>query len=97
MVAYWVAAIGTDDPDGIKGYSQRAPAAVAKYGGKFLSKVGRFKLLEGALAGDRVALIEFESMEKAVACYNSPEYQEALSYRAGKAEAVFFVVDGTEE
>lgn len=97
MVAYWVAAIGTDDPESIKGYGQRAPAAIAKYGGKFLSKVGKFKLLEGVLAGDRVALIEFESMEKAVDCYNSPEYQEALSYREGKADAVFFVVEGTDE
>ena len=95
MVAYWIAALGVDDPSDIAGYGERAQAAVAKYGGRFLSRVGRFRLLEGELAGDRVALIAFPDMETAVACYESPEYQEALSYRAGKADAVFFVVEGT--
>lgn len=97
MVAYWIASIGIDDPAEIKGYSERAPAAVAKYGGRFLSRAGKFHLLEGRIAGDRCAVIEFRDMETAVACYNSPEYQEALSYRQGKADAVFFVVEGTAE
>ena len=96
MVAYWIASIGVDDPGTIRGYSKRAPAAVAKYGGKFLSRAGKFHLLEGKIAGDRCAVIEFPDMATAVACYNSPEYQEALSYREGKADAVFFVVEGTE-
>ncbi len=96
MVAYWIASIGVDDPGTIRGYSERAPAAVAKYGGKFLSRAGKFHLLEGKIAGDRCAVIEFPDMATAVACYNSPEYQEALSYREGKADAVFFVVEGTE-
>lgn len=95
MVAYWIASIGIEDPSEIHGYPERASAAVSKYGGRFLSRNGAFKLLEGRIAGDRCAIIEFKDMDTAVACYNSPEYQDALSYREGKAEAVFFVVEGT--
>ncbi|MEX2453795.1 MAG: DUF1330 domain-containing protein [Rhodospirillaceae bacterium] len=96
MVAYWIASMGIDDPAEIAGYSEQASVAVAKYGGRFLSRAGGFRLLEGTIAGDRCALIEFKDMDTAVACYNSPEYQKALSFREGKAEAVFFVIDGTD-
>ena len=43
-----------------------------------------------------MAVIEFDTMEQAVACYNSPEYQKAKDLRDGKTDAVFFVVEGTE-
>ena len=43
-----------------------------------------------------MALIEFDSMEQAVACYNSPEYQKAKALRDGKTEGLFFVVEETD-
>ena len=39
-------------------------------------------------------MIEFDSLERAVACYHSPEYQKAKSLRDGKTEGLFFVVEG---
>jgi uncharacterized protein (DUF1330 family) len=39
-------------------------------------------------------MVEFASMEQAKAFYNSPEYQHAITVRAGAAEGQFVIVDG---
>ena len=95
MVAYWIAALSAEDMAPLKDYAAQARIAVDKYGGRTLSRLGRFRLLEGAFLGDKVAVIEFDTMDQAVACYNSPEYQAAIELRKGKTDAVFFVVEGT--
>ncbi len=96
MVAYWIAALSAEDMAPLKDYAAQARIAVDKYGGRSLSRLGRFKLLEGEFVGDKMAVIEFDTMEQAVACYNSPEYQKAKALRDGKTDAVFFVLEGTE-
>ena len=95
MVAYWIAALSAEEMEPLKDYAMHAGIAVEKYGGRPLSRVGRFTLLEGSFIGDKVAVIEFDTMERAVACYNSREYQKAKSLRDGKTEGLFFVVEGT--
>lgn len=95
MVAYWIAALSADDMAPLKDYAAQARIAVDKYGGRSLSRLGRFQLLEGDFIGDKMAVIEFDTMDQAVACYNSPEYQAAIELRKGKTDAVFFVVEGT--
>jgi uncharacterized protein (DUF1330 family) len=97
MVAYWVAALSADDMTKLKDYAVQARIAVEKYGGRPLSRLGKFHLLEGEFLGDKLALIEFDTMEQAVDCYNSPEYQKAKELRKGKTDAVFFVVEGIEK
>jgi uncharacterized protein (DUF1330 family) len=43
-----------------------------------------------------VIVIEFESYQQALACYNSPEYQAILPFlRAGSTIAHFTIVEGT--
>ena len=96
MVAYWIAALSADDMKPLEDYAKQARVAVDKYGGRSLSRLGRFKLLEGEFIGDKMAVIEFDSMEQSVACYNSPEYQKAKALRDGKTEGLFFVVEETD-
>ena len=96
MVAYWIAALSAEEMAPLKDYAAQARVAVDKYGGRPLARAGRFQLLEGEFIGDKVAVIEFDTMEQAVNCYNSPEYQEAKELRNGKTDGVFFVVDGTD-
>ena len=63
-----------------------------KFGGKFLARGGKFKILEGPEKFHRFVVIEFPSFEKAVACHESPEYLEAAAHRkkdgAGELEIV---------
>ena len=96
MVAYWIAALSAEDMSPLRDYAAQARVAVEKYGGRSLSRLGRFELLEGEFIGDKMAVIEFDTMEQAIACYNSLEYQKAKELRDGKTEGLFFVVEGTD-
>jgi uncharacterized protein (DUF1330 family) len=92
MTAYWVARSRINDPAAYKRYTDRVPAIVAKYRGKVLARGGRFKILEGPEKFHRFVVIEFPSLEEAVACHDSPEYREAASFRAGEAGEVELVI-----
>ena len=42
----------------------------------------------------RNVIVEFESFEIAKKCFNSKEYQEARSYRVGKADFNGIIIEG---
>jgi uncharacterized protein (DUF1330 family) len=92
MVAYWVARSKVNNPEQYKKYTDQVPGIMAKYGGKILARGGRFKILEGPEKFARFIVIEFPSLEQAVACHDSPEYQAASKFRkqdgAGEVELV---------
>ena len=92
MPAYWVARSKINDPVEYKKYTDRVPAILAQYGGKVLARGGRFKILEGPETFQRFVVIEFPSLEQAVACHDSPEYREAASFRRGGAGEVELVI-----
>ena len=81
MVAYWVARSKVNNPDQYKKYTDRVPGILKKFGGKILARGGKFKILEGPEKFQRFVVIEFPSLERAVACHDSPEYQAAAAYR----------------
>ena len=92
LVAYWVAHSKVNDPDQYKKYADLVPDILQKFGGKFLARGGKFKVLEGPEKFHRFIVIEFPSFEKAFSCHESPEYQEAAAHRkkdgAGELEVV---------
>ena len=81
MAAYWIARCRIDDPVEYKKYTDQVPGIIAKYGGKVLARGGRFQIMEGTDRYHRFVVIEFPTLEKAVACHRSPEYQQAAAYR----------------
>ncbi|WP_046269324.1 DUF1330 domain-containing protein [Pseudomonas syringae] len=94
MKAYWIAHVDVTDPQQYSEYTQRAPAAFKLFGGRFLARGGRSEALEGRDTPQRTVIIEFESYEKALACYRSPEYQHAMSHRQGASKAEIVIVEG---
>ncbi len=97
MAAYWVARSKINDPVEYKKYTDRVPAILARYGGKVLARGGRFKILEGPQKFHRFVVVEFASLEQAVACHESPEYREAAAFRAGGAgEVELVIVEGPD-
>jgi len=81
------------DPEAYPKYVAANAAAFEKYGARFLVRGGRSVEPEGH-AGERLVVIEFESYEQAVACYESPEYQAALKLRLAASVARFAIVEG---
>jgi len=91
MTAYWVARAKIIDPVEYKKYTDLVPAIIARYGGKVLARGGRFQIMEGPEKFHRFVVIEFPSLEQGVACFQSPEYQQAAAFRragAGEVETV---------
>jgi len=76
--AYWVATYRSiSNPDALAAYAKLAAPAIQAAGGRFLARGNATKAYESGLT-QRVVLIEFDSVEKAVAAHDSPGYQAAL-------------------
>jgi uncharacterized protein (DUF1330 family) len=76
--AYWIAFYRSiRNPDAFAAYAKLAPAAIQAQGGKFLVRGAPAKVYEAGIE-QRVVMIEFDSVEKAIAAHDSPGYQEAL-------------------
>ncbi|MEO3997087.1 DUF1330 domain-containing protein [Mesorhizobium sp. CAU 1732] len=90
---YWMAMVTISDPDGYPKYISANAAAFEKYGAKFLVRGGQHTDPE-LPTGDRQVIIEFESYDVALACFNSPEYQAALKIRKECSTAQLAIVEG---
>jgi uncharacterized protein (DUF1330 family) len=95
MKGYWLARSRINDPVEYKKYTDRVPGILKKFGGRVLARGGRFKILEGPDKFHRFVVIEFPSLEQAVACHDSPEYREAAAFRRkGAGEVELVIVEG---
>ena len=96
MAAYWVARSKVNNPEQYKRYTDLVPAIIQKFGGKIMARGGKFKILEGPEKFHRFIVIEFPSLEQAVACHDSPEYQQASAFRKkdGAGEVELVIVEG---
>lgn len=94
MAAYLVVDIDVTDPVQFEEYKKLAPAAVAKYGGRYLIRGGAYAVLEGDWKPQRLTVVEFESMDKGKAFHESPEYQAAIKARKGAANFNMLLVQG---
>lgn len=90
---YWIAFVTVTDPQAYAGYQRVAPDAFAKYNAQFLARGGDATSLEGT-TWERHIVIEFDSKEQALACYNSPEYQAARKHRHNACTANIAIVEG---
>ena len=90
--AYWIARVDVRDPERYKDYVSTAKPAFERFGATFLARGGQFTELEGKARGRNV-IIEFPSMQSAVDCYNSPDYQAAAKIRQECADAEMVVVE----
>jgi uncharacterized protein (DUF1330 family) len=94
MPAYMIVDVEVTDPQQYDKYKAVAPAAIAKYGGRYLVRGGAHTSLEGSWRPNRIVLLEFPDVEAAKRFYDSPEYREARALRANAAKGNFVVVEG---
>jgi len=92
---YWIGHVDVSNAERYPDYMKAAQPAYEKYGAKFIVRGGRFDAVEGQ-ARSRHVIVEFESYDQAVACYNSPEYQSAATIRRENAEGDLLIVEGTD-
>jgi uncharacterized protein (DUF1330 family) len=94
MPAYVLADIEVRDPERYEKYKALAPPVIAAHGGRYLARGGRTELLEGSWAPERTVILEFPSLEKAKAWWDSLEYAEAKALRQASARTNMLIVEG---
>ncbi|AZB63127.1 DUF1330 domain-containing protein [Cereibacter sphaeroides] len=90
--ALWIANVEVTDAEAYGRYAKGAGPAITAHGGVFLARGGRHVQLEGR-DRSRNVVARFPSVEAAVACYNSPEYQAALDHARGASVRDLVVVE----
>jgi uncharacterized protein (DUF1330 family) len=94
MAAYVIAEVEVVDPAGYDEYRKGVPATIAAYGGKFLVRGGAVDTREGGWAPKRIVVLEFESVARARAWYESPEYRPLLALRERAAKSKLIIAEG---
>ncbi|PWE34196.1 DUF1330 domain-containing protein [Maritimibacter sp. 55A14] len=92
MGAFWIAHVEVLDEEAYGKYAAIATEAIAEHGGVFLARSGRYQQMEGR-DRPRNVVARFNSFEDAVACYNSPRYQEALGFAKGASDRDLVIVE----
>ena len=93
--AYNIAEITIKDQDGYnKEYLPLITKALTDAGGKFLVRGGKTISYEGAAPATRVVVIQFESLDKLQALYNSAPYKDAVAVGDKYATQRIFGAEG---
>jgi uncharacterized protein (DUF1330 family) len=92
MSALWIAHVEVSDAEAYGRYAAIATEAIAEHGGVFLARGGRYQQMEGR-DRPRNVVARFPSFEAALACYNSPRYQEALAHARGASDRDLVIVE----
>jgi uncharacterized protein (DUF1330 family) len=93
---YWVTVYRSiSDPQKLAAYAQLAPPAVAPFGGRYLARGTAAAAFEAGQK-ERIVMSEFPSVEKAIAAYESPAYQNALKALGDGAVRDIRIVEGLD-
>jgi len=75
-------------------YVQQVPPLVEKFGGRYLARGGEVTTLSGHWHPGRLVIIEFDTMDRFNAWWNSPEYRAIAPLRETSARTNAIVVQG---
>jgi uncharacterized protein (DUF1330 family) len=94
--AYWITCYRSiSDPQKVADYAKLAPAATALYGARYIARSAATAAFESGQK-ERTVIAEFPSVEKAIAAYQSPGYQEALKALGDGAVRDIRIVEAME-
>jgi uncharacterized protein (DUF1330 family) len=92
--AYWISAYRSiSSPEKLAAYAKLAGPSIAAAGGRFLARGVAAKTYEAGVA-ERTVLIEFDSVEHAIAAHDSPGYKAALDALGDGAVRDIRIVEG---
>jgi uncharacterized protein (DUF1330 family) len=94
MPAYIIARVQVTDWERYRKYTNATPAAIQRFGGRFVVRGGKTITLEGPQETGRVVIIEVPNIDQAQAFYHSEEYSRAKKLREGAATGQFLAIEG---
>ena len=94
MKAYIIADVNITDPKSYEDYKKLTPGSLVPFDGKFIVRGGQTETLEGGWETGRIVVLEFPSLEKAKAWYESDIYKPAKAIRHAASMSKMIVVQG---
>ncbi len=94
MAVYVIIDIEVVDLAAFQEYQRLAGPLFDRYGGKFLAQAGASQVLEGDWIPRRLSIMEFESVDRALAMYNSAEYTSLKPLREKSAHTRIILLQG---
>ena len=92
--AYWITLYRSiSNPEALAEYAKLARPAIQAAGGRFIVRGSPSKVYEAGI-NERTVVIEFDSVQQAVAAHDSAGYQEALAVLGKSAERDLRIVEG---
>jgi uncharacterized protein (DUF1330 family) len=92
--AYWIAKYKKiNNQEALSKYAEKAKKVIEAFGGKGLVRGGKYITYEGE-EFIRTVIWEFESIEKAINCHDSKEYQDAWSLAKDTTIRDLMIVEG---
>ncbi|MEM9229639.1 MAG: DUF1330 domain-containing protein [Pseudomonadota bacterium] len=95
MPALWIAHVEVTDEAAYADYIKVAGVQIPAHGGVFIARGGAFEQLEGR-AYPRNVVARFPSMDAALACYNSAEYQAVVPTAIAASDRSVVIVETDE-
>ena len=89
---YWIAHITVRDAVAYEPYRKAVSALLPKYEAKFLVRAGAQTVVEGAIR-PRSVVIEVPTLQAALDCYHSPEYQAVIHHRVDNTDGCMVLTD----
>ena len=94
--AYWICAYrSVKDPESLAAYGALAGPALQKFGGRLIARGMPAQVYDGGVL-ERTVVLEFDSVEQAIAAHESPAYQDALRVLGKANERDLRIVEGLE-
>jgi uncharacterized protein (DUF1330 family) len=92
--AYWAVTYrAIKNPDAFAAYAKLAVPAIEGSGGRFIVRGNPAKTYEAGI-NQRVVVIEFDNIAKALAAHDTPAYETALNALGDGAEREIRIVEG---
>ncbi len=97
--AYLIAELTIHDWDAYERYRQQVVSTIEAVGARFIVRGGRRRQMEGVDEAHhdqlRTVIVEFPSMDVALAWYESPAYAPLIALRRSASQTRLFFVEGS--
>jgi uncharacterized protein (DUF1330 family) len=90
---YWIVRLDVTDADAYPHYVAANAEPVARFGGRYVVRGGRYEAVEGKPRGRNV-VVEFPSFDAARDCYYDAAYQGASDIRRRASQGEFLIIEG---
>ena len=93
MAGYWIVLATEKDEEALAEYRRLWKPVGDRYEARIIAGYGRAEFREGE-PHQRAFIAQFPSYEQAVACYEDPDYQTALSHADRGYDRSLVIVEG---